>query len=219
MAEEFGGASLKAFVTDLRARFAEEDEARGVVLLTYHRAKGLEFDVVFLPRLEDKELPFALARTDEDLAEERRLFYVGITRARRTLVISWAASRPGERRSRPKPSSFLGLITPGGDGAARLTEKRHTRFGEPRRSRPADDVAEVVAGASGDPLFVSLRDWRLRVSKDAGVPAYVVFDNRTLALIAAARPATRAALLAVPGVGPTKLDRYAEDVLQIVRSA
>ncbi|MGH2794555.1 MAG: HRDC domain-containing protein, partial [Actinomycetota bacterium] len=73
--------------------------------------------------------------------------------------------------------------------------------------------------AEDDPVFLSLRSWRLRVSKDAGVPAYVVFDNKTLAMIALARPCSRAALLAVPGVGPTKLDRYAEDVLEIVRSA
>ncbi|TMK20568.1 MAG: ATP-dependent helicase, partial [Actinobacteria bacterium] len=62
LAGEFGGTSLAAFARDLRSRFAEEDQGRGVVLLTYHRAKGLEFDGVFLPRMEDKELPFALAK-------------------------------------------------------------------------------------------------------------------------------------------------------------
>jgi ATP-dependent DNA helicase RecQ len=71
----------------------------------------------------------------------------------------------------------------------------------------------------GDPLFVALREWRLRVSRDGGVPAYVVFDNKTLAMIASVRPATRAALLAIPGVGPARLGRYAEDVLQIVRGS
>jgi DNA helicase-2/ATP-dependent DNA helicase PcrA len=68
-----------------------------VHLLTYHRAKGLEFDAVFLPRLEAKELPSRLARTDEDVAEERRLLYVGMTRARTHLTITWSA----------KPSPFL----------------------------------------------------------------------------------------------------------------
>jgi ATP-dependent DNA helicase RecQ len=77
----------------------------------------------------------------------------------------------------------------------------------------------LVAAVSGDPVFESLKAWRLGVSKEAGVPAYVVFDNKTLALIATAKPGSRAALLAVPGVGPAKLSRYAEDVLQIVRSA
>jgi DNA helicase-2/ATP-dependent DNA helicase PcrA len=202
LAQEFGGTSAAAFLRDLRSRFAEEDEGRGVVLLTYHRAKGLEFDAVFLPRLEDKELPFALSKSDEDLAEERRLLYVGITRARRNLYLSWASYREGERRSRPKPSPFLKELMPAGGVRA-----------APQRPNAA------TTPAPDDPLFTSLREWRLKKSREADVPAYVVFDNKTLALIAAAKPITRAALLAIPGVGPAKLDRYAEDVLQIVKTA
>jgi len=201
LAQEFGGTSAAAFARDLRARFAEEDEGRGVVLLTYHRAKGLEYDAVFLPRLEDKEMPFALAKDDDELAEERRLLYVGITRARRNLSLSWASHREGERRSRPKPSPFLRELMPS----------------EMRPPRPR--AVTVAAPAPDDPLFMTLREWRLRKSREADVPAYVVFDNKTLALIAAAKPVTRAALLAIPGVGPAKLDRYAEDVLQIVKTA
>ena len=202
LAQEFGGTSAAAFVRDLRSRFAEEDEGRGVVLLTYHRAKGLEFDAVFLPRLEDKELPFALSKSDEDLAEERRLLYVGITRARRNLYLSWASYREGERRSRPKPSPFLKELMPAGTV-------------RPAPQRPN----ATTTPAPDDPLFTSLREWRLKTSREADVPAYVVFDNKTLALIAATKPITRAALLAIPGVGPAKLDRYAEDVLQIVKTA
>ena len=202
LAQEFGGTAPAAFVKDLRSRFAEEDEGRGVVLLTYHRAKGLEFDAVFLPRVEDKELPFALAKGEEELAEERRLLYVGITRARRHLYLSWAASREGERRSRPKPSPFLRELMPA-----------------EARPKPVLRTAVAEAPSQDDPLFVTLRQWRLRKSREADVPAYVVFDNKTLGLIAASKPATRAALLAIPGVGKAKLDRYAEDVLQIVKSA
>ena len=202
LAAEFGGTSLEAFAKDLRSRFAEEEHGRGVVLSTYHRAKGLEFDAVFLPRLEDKELPFALAKGDDELAEERRLLYVGITRAKRFLHISWATFREGERRSRPKPSPFLHELAPSSVVAT-----------------PKTVVVRTATAADDDPLFTVLRDWRLRIAKESGVPAYVVFDNRTLALIANAKPITRAALLAIPGVGPAKLSRYAEDVLQIVKSA
>ncbi|MGH2726609.1 MAG: ATP-dependent helicase [Actinomycetota bacterium] len=219
LAEEFGGGSIAGFVADLRTRFGEDAEGRGVVLLTYHRVKGLEFDAVFLPRLEDKELPFALARTDEELAEERRLLYVGVTRARRWLFISHAAHRESERRKRPKPSPFLRDIVPaveGGRPASPLIGGPG-RFGGAQGDPP--QKVDVITQAGDDPVFSSLREWRLRVSREAGVPAYVVFDNKTLALIALARPGSRAALLAVPGVGPAKLDRYAEDVLQIVRSA
>ena len=67
--------------------------------ITYHRAKGLEFDAVFLPRLIDGELPFRSGRAKADPQEERRLLYVGITRARRYLFLTWAA----DRRTRPSP--------------------------------------------------------------------------------------------------------------------
>ncbi len=218
LADEFGGSSIAAFVADLSTRFAEDADGRGVVLLTYHRVKGLEFDAVFLPRLEDKELPFALARTDDDVAEERRLLYVGVTRARRHLYISHAAYRENERRRRPKPSPFLRDVLPAVEGARSVVplNRGPLGFGGPQSVPPR--LSEAVAKAADDPVFESLRKWRLEVSKGAGVPAYVVFDNKTLALIALARPGSRAALLAVPGVGPAKLDRYGEDVLQIVRS-
>ena len=88
--------TVSAFVVDLRARFSS-GSAGGVHLLTYHRAKGLEFDAVFLPRLDSRELPSKRAKTDDEVAEERRLFYVGITRARRHLTLTWSA----------KPSRFL----------------------------------------------------------------------------------------------------------------
>jgi DNA helicase II / ATP-dependent DNA helicase PcrA len=89
-------ATVADFVADLKERFGGGG-AGGVHLLTYHRAKGLEFDAVFLPKLEDRELPWKLARTDDELAEERRLLYVGLTRARRWLTLTWSA----------KPSRFL----------------------------------------------------------------------------------------------------------------
>src|SRR5215210_2616379 len=74
LAEELGEGTVADFLADLESRFGEASVGRGVNLLTYHRAKGLEFDVVFLPRLEEGELPFKRSRTTEALAEERRLF-------------------------------------------------------------------------------------------------------------------------------------------------
>jgi ATP-dependent DNA helicase RecQ len=63
------------------------------------------------------------------------------------------------------------------------------------------------------PAFGALREWRLERAKADEVPAYVVFHNATLAEIAERRPQTLAELASVPGVGPTKLERYGEDVL------
>jgi DNA helicase II / ATP-dependent DNA helicase PcrA len=99
LAEEFeGGDGLVAgYVAHLEERFGAGGENRGVHLLTLHRAKGLEFDAVFVPRVEERELPWRLARGPAQIDEERRLFYVGMTRAKRHLTITWAG----------KPSRFL----------------------------------------------------------------------------------------------------------------
>jgi DNA helicase-2/ATP-dependent DNA helicase PcrA len=79
-------------------------------MMTLHRAKGLEFDAVFLPRVEEGELPFKRSRTDEAVDEERRLFYVGITRARKHLAITWVSD------GRRKGSRFVGELRDGSGG-------------------------------------------------------------------------------------------------------
>ncbi len=186
LAREFddGERTAAEFVADLRVRFGSDGAARGVHLLTYHRAKGLEFAAVFLPRLEEKELPFRQARTPADVAEERRLLYVGITRAKRHLFLSHAGG---------KPSRFLAGL---GHAAERT----------PVRPRPDPD----------DPLVTALRSWRRERAKMDGVPAYVIFHDRTLEEIARRRPERASELAAVPGIGPAKLDRYAADVLAVL---
>jgi DNA helicase II / ATP-dependent DNA helicase PcrA len=175
------GSSVGDFLRDLEARFGAESQGRGVHLLTYHRAKGLEWGAVFLPRLEEKELPYGKARSSERLAEERRLFYVGITRARRWLTITWTAGA--------KPSRFLRELGVVGAASARA-------------EKPAP-TAE----------FEALRRWRAERAKADEVPAYVVFHDKTLHEIAAAQPRTREQLSAIAGVGPAKLERYADDLL------
>jgi DNA helicase-2/ATP-dependent DNA helicase PcrA len=78
------------FVAELERRFDPRSSGGGVNLLTYHRAKGLEFEAVFLPRLEEKELPCKRSlKRPAEIAEERRLLYVGMTRAKRWLWLSW----------------------------------------------------------------------------------------------------------------------------------
>jgi len=199
LAAEYAGAQpdgdVAGFVAELGRRFSVERSGRGVNLLTLHRAKGLEFDAVFLPRLLDKELPFRSGRAAADPEEERRLLYVGITRARRHLYLSW----PREPRTQPSPFlAEVGVTDDVRPAPARASERR------------------PVAVASGGALFDRLREWRRERAKADGVPAYVVFHDATLAAIAQDPPPNRAALASVPGVGPTKLERYADEVLAIV---
>ena len=94
-----------------------------VDLVTFHRAKGLEWRVVFVTGLEDGLVPIAHARSTEALAEERRLLYVACTRAMDDLRCSWARERSfGGRRSARKPSPYLAAIEATHRDLARLAE-------------------------------------------------------------------------------------------------
>jgi DNA helicase-2/ATP-dependent DNA helicase PcrA len=189
LAEEFddGSKTVEQWVEWLRARF-DHGAQGGVHLLTLHRAKGLEFEAVFLPRVEEKELPCKAAmRSPDQVAEERRLLYVGMTRAKRHLALTWSA----------KPSRFL--LELGIEAAP-------------------PSVRKARADEPDDPTYVALKKWRLERAKSDEIPAYVVFHNSTLAEIATRRPTTIAELASVPGIGPAKLERYGREVLEALAS-
>jgi DNA helicase-2/ATP-dependent DNA helicase PcrA len=176
------------WVQSLRARFDHGAEG-GVHLLTLHRAKGLEFEAVFIPRVEEKELPCKQSlRVPGAVVEERRLLYVGMTRAKRHLALTWAG----------KPSRFL------------------AELGVEKASAPS--VRRRVEEPDG-PLYQALKRWRLQRAKADEIPAYVVFHNSTLAEIAERRPRTIAELASVPGVGPAKLERYGAELLAALADA
>jgi DNA helicase II / ATP-dependent DNA helicase PcrA len=194
-AEALPGGDLTAFLEELTRRFSTEQTGRGVNLMTYHRAKGLEFDAVFLPRLLDGELPFRSGRSRAPVEEERRLLYVGITRARRYLFATWPAASSKGR------SPFLDEITGGSDRTV------------PPRTAAKPSPVKVEAGG---PLFDALKQWRRERAKTDGVPAYVVFHDSTLAAIAERKPRTSRELRTISGVGPAKLERYGPEVIAVV---
>jgi DNA helicase-2/ATP-dependent DNA helicase PcrA len=117
------GADLGRFVAelDVRAEAAYPPAVQGVTLSSLHSAKGLEWDAVFLVGLAEGTLPIQYAEGDQAaLEEERRLLYVGVTRARRWLALSWALSRSaGGWRSRRRSRFLYGLV-PQDHVAARL---------------------------------------------------------------------------------------------------
>ena len=164
----------------------------GVNLLTYHRAKGLEWDAVFLPALDEGTLPIRQAKTDEQVAEERRLFYVGITRARTHLTLSWSR----------KPSRFVDEIRP-----------------RTMRTIPSAVSPTAQPTSKTSPLLKALQLWRRERAKQHGVPAYVVAHDATLSAIADAKPDSIAALRRIKGMGPVKLDQYGAEILAIVAQA
>jgi DNA helicase-2/ATP-dependent DNA helicase PcrA len=219
-------APLGDLVDDLDRRAAEQHApaAGGVTLATLHAAKGLEWDAVFLCGLQDGTLPITYAETPAAVEEERRLLYVGITRARRHLSLSWSQARnPGGRPSR-RPSRFVDALA----GDAPPSTPRRGRAGAGAitcrecGARLATGAEKKTGRCAGCPasydeaLFERLRAWRLERSAQDKVPAFVVFTDATLQLLAEHRPTTEAGLLRINGIGRSKLDRYGADVLDVL---
>ncbi len=103
------GTTIKQFVDDLFERQAGQHEPTmsAVTLATLHSAKGLEWDSVYLVGLAEGLVPISYAKTPATIEEERRLLYVGITRARRSLSLSWASAPQQGRSGQRSPSRFL----------------------------------------------------------------------------------------------------------------
>ncbi|MDQ1137050.1 superfamily I DNA/RNA helicase [Microbacterium sp. SORGH_AS 1204] len=130
LAEEApAGTDLRAFTDDLQARARDQHEptTRTVTLATLHAAKGLEWDHVYLVGVSEGLLPISYAKTFEAVDEERRLAYVGVTRAARTLSVSWSRGRGRGERS---PSRFLQEI---GNGSLRSADASPRPAGTNRR--------------------------------------------------------------------------------------
>ena len=110
LAEEAAqGTTLRQFVDELFERQSGQHEPTraAVTLATLHSAKGLEWDCVYLVGLSDGLLPISYAKDAAAINEERRLLYVGITRARRRLALSWSASSTPGRGGQRSASRFL----------------------------------------------------------------------------------------------------------------
>jgi DNA helicase-2/ATP-dependent DNA helicase PcrA len=229
LADGFFAASPQAGLAELAAELAMRSaighvpEMAGVTLASLHSAKGLEWQAVFLPGLTDGTVPIVYAVTDEAIEEERRLLYVGITRARERLYLSWARSRAAGGRKTREPSRFLSGVLAGRTGAGRNGAGGRgggtSRRAAAGSASAAGQTAGPAARSADDPLFRRLREWRLDTAREQSVPAYVVFSDATLQAIADTRPGSRAELAGVPGVGAVKLDRYGAAVLELCAGA
>lgn len=227
------GGDLPAFVAELERRASEQHAppVEGVTLASLHAAKGLEWDAVFLVGVTDGMLPIIYAETPEQIEEERRLLYVGVTRAREHLSISWALARaPGGRKSR-RPSRFLDGLTGRAAAppraAAAPRERRQVAAPVSCRvcAKTLVAAAEQKLGRCStcpadydEALLERLKAWRTTMAKETKVPPYVIFTDVTLQAIAERAPATEQELRAIPGVGKVKIDRFGEAVLSLCRA-
>jgi DNA helicase-2/ATP-dependent DNA helicase PcrA len=229
-------ARLPAFVRELEERAAAQHAptVQGVTLASLHAAKGLEWGTVFLVGCSDGLMPITMADTPEEIEEERRLLYVGLTRARDRLVLSYARARtPGAKGTR-RPSRFLDG-TESVLGAAARSQPRRKKAGAKEKAAAPTVCRVCGAGLAtakertigrctacpptmDEQLFEELRGWRLETARELDVPAYVVFTDATLTAIAEREPGDTRELSGITGVGPAKLERFGDAVLEIVKN-
>ncbi|HSS68976.1 MAG TPA: ATP-dependent DNA helicase UvrD2 [Nocardioidaceae bacterium] len=218
------------FVAHLEARAAAEEAPapEGVTLASLHAAKGLEWPRVHLIGVHEGTMPLVYRDVLSDPAEERRLLYVGITRARDALSISWASARtPGSRSSR-LPSRFL-------DGLVDESARRSDRSAGPRKRRKRGgltacrvcdrrltDAQERKLGRCltcesdyDEAVHDRLREWRREQAATENLPAYCVFTDATMLALAESLPTDEGQLAGVPGIGPAKIGKYGPTILAL----
>ena len=203
-------ATTAAFLEWVSSTGAGEGSAAADALdvTTFHAAKGLEWTAVYLLGIERGMVPIGYADTPAELAEERRLLHVGLTRAKETLQLSWAEERTfGSKTVKRTRSPYLDILDPPPEGAASTPVASKTK----RRADAAQADLPI-----DDPEYKKLADWRRDVANEDSMPAYIVFNNRTLAAIVRIRPTTIDELLDVPGIGPAKAERYGKQVLDLL---
>jgi len=224
---------------------SDQPDAYGdaVDVMTFHAAKGLEWPIVHLAGIEQGLVPIGHAQKPAELAEERRLFYVAVTRAESTLSCTWAQTRVfGTRTANREPSPYLAQVEAAcealvadnvptdwgaffksraeADGQSQLDLDGKVR--PERGARRAKSKSGRAAGALSTlddrdrELFEALKEWRATVARAASVPAFVVFHDTTLETIATARPRSTGDLLKVSGVGPVKVTRYGDGLLDVI---
>ena len=126
----------------------DPDGGGQVTLMTLHNAKGLEFRAVFMIGMEEGVFPHSRSIEEQGLEEERRLCYVGMTRAQERLVMTHAASRSlWGSRSFNLPSRFLDELPPSAE-RERLRPTSWSDYGTPREIAPRDDVPSLSTGDS-----------------------------------------------------------------------
>jgi superfamily I DNA/RNA helicase len=193
-AENFSRALASRGVTAAVRRLeGQEGPETAVTVASLHAAKGLEWEHVFLAGVVEGLLPISYSTSDEEIAEEKRLFYVGVTRARRNLVITYQG----------QPSRFLAGPTPTAPPAkARVTSVAQCR----QCGRALVTAATLKRGRCDscpsqvdEALLSRLTEWRSRVAAERGMPPFVIATDLTLEALAEVRPTTDDELRAVLG--------------------
>ena len=224
------------------ARSTQSAQQPGVRLATVHRVKGLEWPHVIVYDASAGLMPHRLAH---DIEEERRVFHVALTRCAASVTFIsddppspflaelTELAPPLPLESEPALTGATSRESGGGAGSRRGAESG-AGSGSGGRADPDNAADPAVLPGTGsrpaarrskpesptDPadaaLFEALRAWRLQRSRADGVPAYVVSADAVLIALATQRPRTDVELLAVPGIGPAKLESYGAEMLALI---
>ncbi len=212
-------ASSVEFVAWVRATVGADDTARdrdAVDLVTFHASKGLEWPIVHLAGIEDGLVPISRATSPAAAAEEVRLFYVAITRAQDELNCYWAASRRfGQRTVDRKPSHLLDQILSTANPDSPPTNRQQSAS-KARKLRETLGVARM--NTEEQDLRDHIRTWRRETARSSGVPAHVVFADRTIDALATQQPNSHEELRQIPGLGPVWVSRYGDALLELLHS-
>ncbi len=198
--------SLVDFVTELKERRDTQNapQTNSVTLCSLHAAKGLEWENVFLAGMSEGLMPISLAKDPLLIAEERRLLYVGVTRAKQQLFISYAEDNGG--RGERQCSRFL----------AHLWGKRATSV---KLQKELDEVRqkELLTSYSGDyELFAQLLEWREYQAKEKNISPKSILSDEILRQIAITKPHNLHELSQIRGVGATKITQYGIEILRLL---
>jgi DNA helicase-2/ATP-dependent DNA helicase PcrA len=183
----------------LRSRLRDAGEtprSDGVALSTVHRVKGMEWPYVIVLGAHEGVMPHVLS---EDLEEERRIFHVAITRGDTEVHVLADQNAPSpflDQLAAAAPANYVPPIRS-------ITEKR-----QPRVAAPLTEALGEVVNA--------LKAWRKQRAAADKVPAYIVLSDSHLAGIASQAPTTLEELAGCTGIGPTKLERYGDEIIAVI---
>ncbi len=229
------GATVAEWLAWLPSAGRDRSAAAGgdaVTLSSFHRSKGLEWDRVWVAGVEEGLVPLGRSDSGPAETEERQLLYVALTRAVEVLSVSWARSRSFGARPVPRrPSRWLeameaatgGDPDPEGPADGPGVEGWRRRLAEQRAGLRLAGSGRAATGRHRPPwpepdreVEAALRAWRTEAARHSGVPPHVLLHDATVEALAGLRPRTMDELLAVPGFGPVKAQRYGAPILDIL---
>lgn len=196
-----------------------EVEIEGVVLSSLHSCKGLEWDYVFLVGMQEGFMPISLAKTDDEIEEERRLLYVGITRAREQLYISNVLPKATVKQNKDR-------LTYGEKNISKFLlpywyEKDVTQKNDFTRlsANKINKTDNILDDYSEETKYLHdlLIKWRKSLAQDLSVPENKIIKDSSLLAVAIAKPKTIRQMEIIRGVNKSFTFNYGKEILRIIK--